>query len=151
MPISVSVSSNLEEDPMFRCKVDPRALVSSSIDSLKYHTTHSKTQMKTKFLQVETTIRSKVSQILKNLFQRRTHRIDIEGVCIEDDSDNYITPTNGLPDHFERHCDTSPVCAVQSFNSIKAFLLPILNNQGGVAPIVLRKTFHFVSFKFVND
>ena len=82
------MSSNHVEDPTFLCKFNLRELVSSLIDSLENLATQSKTQMKMKFLQVETTIRSKLAQILEIPDQCRTHRIYIEEDCLENDCGN---------------------------------------------------------------
>ena len=61
VPISVSISSNLIAKPRFLCNSNPRDLVESFIDAVEGLATQSKTQMKLKFLEVETTIKSKLS------------------------------------------------------------------------------------------
>ena len=66
-------------------------MVSSFIDALEILATESKAQKRMKFLQVETTIRSKLAQIFETLNQRRSHRINIEEDIFEDDSDSDST------------------------------------------------------------
>ena len=61
VPVSVSISSNLISTPKILCNSNPRDLVESVIDAVKSLATQSKTQMKMKFLEVETTIRSKLT------------------------------------------------------------------------------------------
>ena len=61
VPISVSISSNLIAEPLFLCNSIPRDLVESFIDAVEGLATKSKTQMKLKFLEVETAIKSKLS------------------------------------------------------------------------------------------
>ena len=60
VPISVSISSNLISMPIFLCNSNPRDLVESFIDAVE--ATQSKAQMKLKFLEVETAIKSKLTR-----------------------------------------------------------------------------------------
>ena len=55
VPISVSIPSNLIAMPLVFCIANPRDLVESFIDVVEGLATQSKTQMKLKFLEVETT------------------------------------------------------------------------------------------------
>ena len=54
IPISISISSNLVEQPIFLCNADPHYLIASFIAALKNLASHSKVQMKTLFLDIET-------------------------------------------------------------------------------------------------
>ena len=58
----------------FRCNSDPRHLVSSFISALKGFATQSKAQMKKGFINVETTIKIKLSIILEQLNQGHSQR-----------------------------------------------------------------------------
>ena len=69
VPISVSISSNLISMPIFLCNSNPRDLVESFIDAVE--ATQSKAQMKLKFLEVETAIKSKLTRTLECLDERR--------------------------------------------------------------------------------
>ena len=71
VPMSVSISSNLIIMPIFLCNSKPRDLVESFIDDFEGLATQSKTQMKLKFLEIETAIKSKLSRTLESLNERR--------------------------------------------------------------------------------
>ena len=79
VPISVSISSNLILEPIFRCNANPHHLISSFITALEGFETQSKTQMKLNFIEVETAIKIKLCAILEQLNQRRNRA---EGVSI---------------------------------------------------------------------
>ena len=55
-------------------------------------------------------------------------------------------------DHLERYCNLLPVfgsnSAKYSINVIKSYLLPLVVNERGIEPIVIKKANQFVSFKF---
>ena len=70
-PMSVSISSNLIAMPIILCNSYPRDLVESFIDAVEGLATQSKTQMKLKFLEVETAIKSKLTRTLESLNERR--------------------------------------------------------------------------------
>ena len=57
VPISVSISSNLVEQPIFLYKCDPRNLVSSFIGTLGGLALQSEARMKLLLLDIETTIK----------------------------------------------------------------------------------------------
>ena len=71
VPISVSISSNLIAKPIFLCNSNPRDLVESFIDAVEGLATQSKAQMKLKFLEVETAIKSKLIRTPESLNERR--------------------------------------------------------------------------------
>ena len=71
VPISVSISSNLIAQPIFFCNSNPRDLVESFIDAVEGLPTQSKAQMKLKFLEIETAIKSKLTRTLESLNERR--------------------------------------------------------------------------------
>ena len=71
VPISVSISSNLIAKPKFLCNTNPRDLVESFIDTVAGLATKSKAQMKLNFLEVETSIKSKLTRTLESLNERR--------------------------------------------------------------------------------
>ena len=71
VPISVSISSNLKAIPIILCISNPRVLVESFIDANDGLAKQSKTQMKLKFLEVETAIKSKLTRTLESLNERR--------------------------------------------------------------------------------
>ena len=65
VPISVSISSNIVEEPIFICNSDPYHLVASFIGALENLASHSKAKMKNLFLDIETTLEIKVGSILE--------------------------------------------------------------------------------------
>ena len=74
VPISVSISSNLVEEPIFLCNSDPHHLVASFIWVLENLASQIKTKMKNLFLDIETTIKIKLGSILEKLTQRQNRR-----------------------------------------------------------------------------
>ena len=67
VPISVSISSNLIAKPIFFCNSNQRDLVESFIDAFEGLATQSKAQMKLKFLEIETAIKSNLTRNLESL------------------------------------------------------------------------------------
>ena len=59
-----------------------------------------------------------------------------------------------LQEYFERYCNVLPVFGFNStkydINLIKSYLLPILVNERGIEPTVIKKANEFVSFKFAD-
>ena len=74
VPISVSICSNLVEEPIFLCNSDPHHLVASFIGVLENLASQSKAKMKNLFLDIETTIKIKLGSILEKLTQRHNRR-----------------------------------------------------------------------------
>ena len=163
--ISVSISSNLIAKPIFFCSSNPRDLVESFIDAVEGLAKQSKAQMKLKFLEKETAIKSKLTQTLESLNEchcRNQSVIEFEDHCFEEDNEEKDASTQflqmqknqliELQEHLERYCNVLPVFEFNSakydINSIKSYLLPILINERNMEPIVIRKANHFVSFKF---
>ena len=120
--------------------------------------------MKVKFTEVETAIKIKLCAILEQLNQRR-HRAErvsnfVDDCIVEEEENDLSTQFLlmqknhwfDLKEHFERYCNVWPVFGFKSakydFNLIKSYLLPILVNERGIEPIVIKKANQFVSFKF---
>ena len=53
--------------PIFLCNSNPRDLVESIIDAVEGLATQSKAQMKMKFLEIETAIKSKLTRTLESV------------------------------------------------------------------------------------
>ena len=70
VPKSVSISSNLVEEPIFICNSDPQHLVASFIGALENLASQSKAKRKNLFLDIQTTIKIKLGSILEKLTQR---------------------------------------------------------------------------------
>ena len=72
--ISVSISSNPMEEPIFFCKFDPHHLVASFIGTLENSGSESKTKMKILFFDIETTKKIKLGNIWEKRSQRHNQR-----------------------------------------------------------------------------
>ena len=165
VPISVSISSNLIAKPIFLSNSNPRDLVESFIDALEGLATQSKAQMKLKFLEKETAIKSKLTRTLESFNERRCRNhcvFQLEDHCFENDNEEKDVSTQflqlqknqliELQEHLERYCNVLPVLGFKSakydINLIKSYLLSILINEKNMEPIVIKKANQFVSFKF---
>ena len=165
VPISVSIFSNLIANPIFLCNSNPRDLVKSFIDAVEGLATQNKVQMKLKFLEIETAIKSKLTRTLESLNERRYRNqlvFEFEDHCFEDDDAEKDVSTQflqmqknqliELQEHLERYCNVLPVFGFNSakydINLIKSYLLPILINGSNLEPTVIKKANQFVSFKF---
>ena len=122
VPIPVSISSNLIAMPIILCSSNPRDLVESFIDAVEGSATQSKAQMKLKFLEIETAIKSKLTRTLETLNERRcrNQRVsEFENHCFEDDNEEKVASTHvlqmqkkeliELQEHLERYCNVLPV------------------------------------------
>ena len=118
VPISVSISSNLIAMPIFLCNSNTRYLAVSFIDAVEGLATQRKAQMKLKFLEVETTIKCKLSPTLESLNERRCRNqrvFEFEDQCLEDDSEEEEASKQflqmqknqliELQEHLERYCN----------------------------------------------
>ena len=74
VPISVSISLNLVEEPIFLCNSDPHHLVASFIGALENLASQSKAKMKNLFHDIKTTIKIKLGSILEKLTERLNRR-----------------------------------------------------------------------------
>ena len=165
IPLSVSISSNLIDKPIFLWNSNPRDLVESFIDAVEVLATQSKAQMKLKFLEVETVIKSQLTRTVESLNERccRNQRVfEFEDQCFEDDDEEKDVSTRflqmqknqliELQEDLERYCNVLPVFgfnnAKYDINLIKSYLLPILINERNMEPTVIKKANQFVSFKF---
>ena len=166
VPISVSSSSNLKPEPYFLCNSGPRHHVSSFISVLEGLATQSKAQMNLYFIEVETAIKIKLSNILEQINQAHSQRERV----IDYDNDEYFNDTAeekelstqflqmqknqliDLQEHFRRYCNTLPVFGINSakydINLIRSYLLPVLLNEQQIKPTVTKNANQFVYFKF---
>ena len=156
VPISVSIFSNLLVKPKFLRNSNPRDLVESFIDAVEELATQSKVQMKLKFLEIETAIKSKLTRTLESLNERRYRNqrvFEFEDQCFEDDNEEKDDSTQilqmqkipliELHEHLERYCNVLPVFGFKSakyeINLIKSYLLPILISERNMEPTVIKK------------
>ena len=139
VPISVSISSYLIGKPIFLCNSNPHDVVESFIDAVEGLATQSKPQMKLKFLEIETAIKSKLTRTLESLNEHRCRNqrvFEFEYHCFEDDNEEKDVSTQflqmqknqliELQKHLERYCNVLPVFgfnrANYDINLIKSYL-----------------------------
>ena len=154
VPISVSISSNLVEKPIFLWNSDPHHLVAVLIGALENLASQNKVKMKNSFLDTETTIKIKLGSISEKLTQRQNRRENAKFDLSQDDCDNEIFASthflqiqkNQSIDRQEtlgRYCNVLPVFGFDSakkyLNLIKSYLLPILVNERDIEPTVIKK------------
>ena len=141
-PTSVSISSNLTDEPVFLCDKDPKALIISFVEAIEDLANKSKTEMRTKCSSIETIIRARINTICENLNKRKDQNastFEFEDEPTEEDDEADLSTQflqmqkNQLLDlqqHFERYVNTLPVFGSNSgkydFNLIKSYLYPIL-------------------------
>ena len=70
-PISVSISSNLLQEPIFLCNIDPKTLIVSFVEALVELASKSKAEMLQKFTYIENAIETRVSSIFEKLNERK--------------------------------------------------------------------------------
>ena len=163
-PVFISLSSNLIEELIFLGHSNPGALVESFVVALDGFATQSKSQTKLEFLEVETTVKSKLNQLFFAFRQRHCHKkpvIAIEHRCAEEEEEQDVSthflqrqenePTV-LLDHLKR---SDNILLVFGFNSAKygidsleIFLLTLLANKRRIEPIRIKRVKKFVSFEF---
>ena len=151
--------------PIFLCNSNPRNLVEVFIDAVEGSATQSKTQLKLKFLGLETAIRSKLTRTLACLNERRCRKqrvFEFEDHCFEEENEEKGASTQilqlqknqliELQGHLERYCSVLPVFAFISakydINLIKSYFLPILINEKNIEFTVIKNAKQFVSFEF---
>ena len=115
VPISVSISSNLVEEPIFICNSDPHHLVASFVGALESLASQSKAKMKNFFLDIETTMKIKLGSILEKLTQRHNRRKQAD--LVDCDNKNCASAQFlqiqkkqlfDLQESMERHCNVLP-------------------------------------------
>ena len=163
VPISVSISSNLVEEPIFLCNSDPHHLVASFIGALENVASQSKAKMKNLFFDIKTTITTKLGSTLEKLTQRHIRRGSARVDMSQEDCDNESCASTqflhiqknqliDLQESLERYCNVLPLLGFNSakydLNLIKSYLLPILVNARDIEPTVIKKANQFIWFKF---
>ena len=136
-PISVSISSNLIQEPVFLCNKDPKTLIVSFVGALEELAGKNKAEMLQKFLPIENAIKTRVSSIFEKLNGRKDEstpmfefqffeeeEIDMSTQFLQIQKNQLLE----LQQHFERYVSTLPVFGFDSgkcdLNPIKSYLLP---------------------------
>ena len=163
-PISVSISSNLIDEPVFVCDKDPKALIISFVEAIEDLAIKSKTEMRTNFSSIEAIIRAQVSAIWESLNKRKDKNasaFECQDERVEEDDEADMSTQFlqmhknqllDLPQHFERYVNTLPVFGFNSgkydLNLLKSYLLPYLIHERDIQPTFIKNANHFVSLKF---
>ena len=158
-PISVSISSNLSQEPIILCNKDPKTLIVSFVEALEELASRSKAEMLQKFSSFENAVKTRVSSIFEKLNGRKDEStLMFEFQIAEEEeidmSTQYLqNQKNQLLElqHFESYVSILPVFGFNSgrydLNLIKSYLLPYLIHERDIQPTVIKKANHFVSFK----
>ena len=162
-PISVSVSSNLLQEPIFPCNKDPETLIVSFIETLEELASKSKAEILQKFSSIENAVKIRVNSIFEKLNARKNGSSSMfEFQYIKKEEINMsthflqiqINQLFYLKQHFEPYVSTLPVFGFNSgktdLNLIKSYLLIYLLHKRDIQPIVIKKVNHFESFKFAD-
>ena len=163
VPITVSMSSNLVEEPIFISNSDCHHFVASFIRSLEYLASQSQAKKKNLFLDIQTTKKIKLGNVLEKLTQGHIRRESASFDMSQDDCDNEnFASTQFLHIHknqlidlqgsLERYCDVLPMFGFNSakyhLNLITSSLLPFLVNDRDIEATVNKKANQFISFNF---
>ena len=154
-PITVSISSNPIKQPIFLCISNPGASVESFVDAFDGLALQSKAQRKSKCLEIESSLKNQLNWIFSSLNQlhcRKEAVLEFEDECIEEEEkQNVSTPflqtqKNHIIATFDRlegYWDVFPVFGFNSakhdINLIKSYLMPLLANELGIEPTIVRK------------
>ena len=87
VPVSVSISSNLQDNRMFLGEKDPELQIIVFVSGLELLAKKSKLQMRTNFQEIENTVNDRVKKIFDELkvrtFTKRLEIFDYEDECVE--------------------------------------------------------------------
>ena len=164
-PISVSISSNLLDKPIFLCAKDPQSLIIDFVANFELLAEKNKTEMRSNFLEIENNIKKRLHTIFSILNERvsfnKIEAREYEDECIENEEETDASThflriqKNQLIDlmqHLERYTNTLPVFGFNSgrydINLIKSYLIPYLIKKKEIEPSVIKKANDFVAFKF---
>ena len=88
VPISVSISSNLIDEPIFLYKKDPQNLIIDFVSKLELLAEESKLEMRKKFQDIEVAVNERMKKIFDQLNERdknySSNKFEYEDECIED-------------------------------------------------------------------
>ena len=157
VPVSVSISSNLLDQPVFICENDPNRLIISFVAQLEILAAKNKVDVRSKFLEVESEIKTRLNYVSCRLqIISETQSIISSETEDRNASKNFLRYQQkqllDLQGHFNNYVDTLPVFGFNSgkydLNLIKSYLIPHLLNDKAVTPTVIKKANQFISFKF---
>ena len=164
LPISVSVSSNLIDEPIFLYNKDLQNLLIDFVSNLELLAEKNKLEMRTKFQDIGVAINERLKKIFDQLNERSKNysssKFEYKDDCIEDSGEADMSTQflrsqkNQLIDlkqHLERYVNTLPVFGFNSgrydLNLIKSYLIPYLIRDKEQETSVIIKANDFISFK----
>ena len=174
VPISVAISSNLCDQPIFICCSDPRELVSRFVDELRKLSEKSATQYRELFKNELDEIAKRINQLIEELPRRKKRQPTNDNLLDEahednneeiDDEDIQNDPTlMGLFQEketltrvlleLEKYCDYLPVFGFNSskydLNLIKQYLLEYLLLEHECSPSVIKVSNKYISCSFMG-
>ena len=138
VPVSVSISSNLLNEPVFICENNPNRLIISFLAQLEILAAKNKVDVRSKFLEVEAEIKTRLNDVSSRLQIISKTQSNIS--CETEDrnaSKNFVRYQQkqllDLQCHFNNYVDTLPVFGFNSgkydLNLIKSYLIPHLLND----------------------
>ena len=159
VPISVYISWNNVEGPIFTCIFEPQYLLESSMGALEDLTSQIKALMRLLFADIETTIKINLDSILKKL---NWHHNRPEQISLYDCDNERCTSTQfiqiqkkqliELQEHLELYCNVTRPLGFNSskydLNLIKSFFPTILGNEQDIEATVIKKANQFISLRF---
>ena len=170
-PISVSITSNHFQEPIFNCDPDPHSLVSTFVTTLENLAEKSKLEMSLNYHESGSTIKRKLERVMSVINKRKktmssSSEQHAESLCETDnDNDEEVTASTQflhthktrlieLQEHFERYVNTLPFFGFNSSNGdlnlINAYFVPLQVDEKRIKPTIIEKAKQFVSFKFGN-
>ena len=152
VPSSVSISSNLIEEPIILYNKDPQKLIDFVI-KLEFLAEKSELERKTKFHDLERKVSDRMSNIFQELNERcqihPTESFEFEDECIEDTEETDMSTQFmrmqliDLKKNLERYVNKLPVFGFNSgrcaLRLIKSYLIPYLIIDKEAEPMVIGK------------
>ena len=165
VPISVSISSNLIDEPIFLYNKDPQNLIIDFVSKLELLAEKSKLEMRKKFQDVEVAVNERMKKIFDQLNEcgknYSSNKFEYGDECIEDSEDADLSTqflriqknqNIDLKQHLERYVNTLPVFGFNSgrydLNLIISFLIPYLIRDKEQKTSVIQKANVFISSNF---
>ena len=156
VPVSVSISSNLLDEPVFLCENDPNRLIISFVSQLETLAAKNKADLKPKFLAVEAEIKTRLSDVSSRLQIISETQPNISSETDDSNATKKFLRIQqkqllDLQRHFNNYVDTLPVFGFKigkyDLNLIKAYIIPHLLNDRAIQPTVIKKANQFFFFQ----
>ena len=154
-PISVSISSNLFKTPIFLCDPEPIKVVIQFLVALENLANESRDQMQSQFADVTSAVCEKLEELSDQIILKESGSLKKSA---REFSRKFLNQRKrdllNLQESLDNYLSTFPVLGFNSakydLNLIKSYLTPFLIIEKGLQPRVNKKTYQFISFKFVN-